>query len=435
MVTPLTETFGLNPLIASLTISLTLLLLAAAAAWVIRSAPPRTLTLSSGPPGSTFERFAGEYQKALAEHGINLKLVPSGGSKDNLARLMAPGSGIDIGFVQGGLVGDQPPAGLVSLGSLSFQPVMICYRAAAPISRLAELAGHRIGVGLPGSGAQQMARTLLEANGITGAPSVLVEAAPETEAADLLEGRLDAVFLMGDSAPTQTIRTLIRTPGVQIYHCAQADAYVRKLPFLHRMVLPEGSLDFGRNLPAQDTVLVGPAIELIAREDLNSALTDLLLGIAQKVHGKPGVLARRGEFPAPLESEFTLSPDALRYYKDGQGLTYKLIGSFWLANLVNRLIVAVLPVLFVLIPAMRLIPAAYRWSVQLRIFRCYRALLTLERELMGLDASVRREELHRQLGVIEHTINGMRVPASFASQFYEMRSHLNFVRERLGGAG
>ena len=49
-----------------------------AVAWVIRSAPPRTITLTSGPDGSSFQRWAQAYQKALATHGVTLEILPSG---------------------------------------------------------------------------------------------------------------------------------------------------------------------------------------------------------------------------------------------------------------------------------------------------------------------------------------------------------------------
>jgi TRAP-type uncharacterized transport system substrate-binding protein len=434
IVTALIETFGFSPLLATVAAFFLFLLGAAALLWVVLSAPPRTITLTSGPPGSSFQRHAENYQKALAESGIVLKIVPSGGSLDNLQRLSAPDSGIDLGFVQGGLVGENPPPGLVSLGSVAYQPLWVFYRGTTHIDRLSELAGKRIGIGADGSGVQALARALLEANKITGAPTTLVEQASEDAGKDFQAGRLDAIFLMGDSAPFQTVRTLILAPDVQIYNFTQADAYVRRLSYLNKIVIPQGAIDFGQNLPAQDVTLVGPAVELIARKGLNSAVSDLLLSVAQKVHGKSGPLAKRGEFPAPLEREFPISDDALRYYKSGQGITYKLVDSFWLANLLNRLLVAIVPILLVLIPAIRFLPVAYRWSVQLRIYRSYRPLLRLERDAETPLTAARAEELLHRLDEIEAEVNLLKVPASFASQFYDLRNHIAFVRNRLKSA-
>jgi len=439
LVTALIETFGFSPLLASIVALFLLGLGGAAILWLVLSAPPRSITISSGPPGSSFQRHVESYQKELKrrDSGIDLKIVPSGGSLENLQRLQAPDSGVDLAFVQGGLVqekdkmgGDSPP-GLVSLGSISYQPLWILYRGEAQIDRLAELAGKRIGIGADGSGVQSLARALLEANKITGAPTTFIEQASADAAKDFEAGKLDAIFLMGDSAPFATVRALIRTPGVQVYSFMQADAYLRRFPYLNKIIIPEGALDLAEDLPAQDLILVGPAVELIARKGLNSAVSDLVLSVAQQVHGKGGALAKRGEFPAPLQREFTLSEDALRFYKSGQGITYKLIESFWLASLVNRLLVVIVPLLLVLIPAIRFLPVLYRWSVQIRIYRCYRPLLGVERDAETPLSPAHAGELLRRLDEIEENVSALKVPASFASQFYDLRNHIVFVRNRL----
>ncbi len=434
MVTALVETFGFSPawaLLVALAIS-TLCLLALA--WVVHSAPPRSLTLTSGPEGSSFARYADGYQKILATHGVTLNIRPSQGSSENLRRLQTPGSGVDVGFVQGGLAKDVKPAGLVSLGSVAYQPLLVFYRGSAPIQRLAELAGKRIAVGAPGSGTRALALALLEANGITGEPTKFDDLDAQAAAAGLLEGKIDAVFLMGDSAPVQTLRTLVQSSEVQLFNFAQADAYLRRFPYLNRMVLPEGSFDLGKDLPAKEVVLVGPTVELVARDDLNPALSDILLETAKEIHGKAGLLQKRGEFPAPIEHEFPISDDARVWYKSGMGFFYRLSNSFWLSSILNRVLVALVPLALVIIPAIRMLPVLYRWNISLRIYRCYRPLLRLERDAAGPLTAERRDDLLRQLGEIEAEVNRLKVPASFASQFYELRGHLVFVRQRLAAA-
>ena len=434
MVTALVETFGFSPawaLFIALAISILCLL---ALAWVVHSAPPRTLTITSGPEGSSFARYADDYRKILATHGVTLKVLPSPGSSENLQRLQAPGPGVDVGFVQGGLAKDAKLDGLVSLGSVAYQPLFVFYRSTAPVSRLAELAGKRIAVGAPGSGTRALALALLEANGITGEPTKFEDLDAQAAAAGLLEGKIDAVFLMGDSAPVQTLRTLVRSPEVQLFNFVQADAYVRRFAYLNRMVLPEGSIDLGKDLPAQAVVLVGPTVELVARDDLNPALSDILLETVKEVHGKASLLQKRGEFPAPLEHEFPISDDARVYYKSGMGLFYRLSHSFWLSSILNRVLIALVPLALVIIPAIRMLPVLYRWNVSLRIYRCYRPLLRLERDAAGPLTPELRDDLLRQLGEIEAEANRLKVPASFASQFYELRGHLVFVRQRLEAA-
>ncbi len=434
LVSALIETFGFSPLLASLVALFLVFLGGAALVWIWLSAPPRTITLTSGPPGSSFQRNAEAYQAKLAESGVTLKIIPSGGSLDNLKRLQSPDSGVDIGFVQAGVGGEKESSNLMSLGSVANQPLWVFYRSPVRLTLLSELAGKRVGVGAPGSGTHALAITLLGANGITGEPTQFVERPAEEAAKDLLEGRLDAVFLMGDSAPLQTLRTMIRAPEVQLFHFTQADAYVRRNDYLNKIVLPQGAFDFGKNLPAQEVTLIGPPVELIARRGLNSAISDMLLDAAQAVHGKSSILQKTREFPAPIERKIPLSEDALRFYKSGLGFTYKIIRSFWLASLVNRSLVAIVPLLLVLIPAIRFLPIAYRWSVQLRIYRCYRPLLRLEADAQESLTRERAQELLERLGEIEHEVNHLKVPASFAYQFYALQGHVAFVRSRLKAA-
>lgn len=428
VVTALIETFGFSPGLAVATVVLFSVLAALALIWVVRSAPPRKLVMTSGPEGSSFARWAESYQKALAAHGVTLQVLPSGGSLDNLKALQGRA---DIGFVTGGVTDGQKFTGLQSLGSVSYQPLLVFYHSPAPVTRLSEFAGKRVAVGSPGSATRAIALSLLAANGITGAPTTFSDlpAADATEA--LLDDQLDAVFLMGDSASTQTLRNLVRTPGVRLFDFRQADAYTRRYTYLNKIALPEGSFDLARNLPATDIELVGPTVELVARDDLNSALCDLILEVAQEVHGKASILQKRGEFPAPLEHDFPLSPDALRYYKSGKGIAYRVIDNFWIANLTNRVLVAIVPLALVLIPVLRLLPIAYQLSVRLRIYRCYRPLLRIERDLFGELTAERVQDIQHRLDEVEALVDKLKVPASFAGQFYELRVHIAFVRQRL----
>ena len=432
VVSTLTDVFGLSPFLASVVAAFMALLVIIGAIWVVRSAPPRTLTLSAGKPGSTFEHVAQSYQKLLAQHGVDLKILESEGSEQNLERLSSQNSTADIGFIQAGPGEPKASDPLVSLGSVSYQPILIFYRGTSRIERLSELAGRRIAIGAKGSGTHNLALTLLQANGIAGEPTTLLDLDAQEAAQNLTEGKVDAVFLMGDSAPAQTLRNLLRTGGIELYSFTQADAYVRRFPYLSQLVLPEGAIDFGKNLPSHDVVLIGPTVELVARKGLNSALSDLLIEIAQEVHGGASLMQKRGEFPSPIEHDFKVSDDALRYYKSGKGFTYRLVGSFWLASLLNRILVAFVPFVILLIPAIRFFPTAYRWLIRVRFFQSYRQLLRLEDQVFQ---STTKEEVDRfllHLDEIEETVNRLKVPASLADQFYSLRSHIALVRDRLG---
>jgi hypothetical protein len=427
----LTETFGLSRAAAISVAVFVTVVMVAAVFWFIYSAPPRTLIITSGPPGSSFQRTAERYRDILSSNGVTVKILSSQGSMENLQRLANPAFRVDVGFVQAGESSQDTRARLFSLGSISYQPLLIFYRSATPVNLLSDLAGKRLAIGSAGSGTRALALTLLETNGVApGGATALSDLDAEDAAKALLDGRVDAVFLMGDSASGQTMGGLLRAPGVQIFDFTQADAYTRRFGFLNKLELPRGSIDFGRDMPPHAVNLVGPTVELVARASLHPALSDLLLEAAREVHGRATLLQRRGEFPAPLEHEFKISEEAGRYYKSGKGFLYRSL-PFALASVVNRILVAFVPMLLVLIPGLRFIPIAYKWRTQLRIYRWYRNLLRVERGLSGELTSGKREELLARLDHIEKSVNQMKVPASFADQFYGLREHIGFVRDRL----
>jgi hypothetical protein len=397
----------------------------------VQPAPPDSIILTSGAEGSMFQVHAGRYAKILARQGVQLKILPSQGSLENLKRLSDAQFKVDVGFVQGGIAGLGDPGDLVSLGSVFYVPVLVFYRAPHPIKLLSELEGKRIAIGREGSGARVLAETLLKANGIeAGGKSKLVDLEGKAAQAALVKGDVDAAFVMGDSATPATMRDLIHTPGVRLFDFVQGDAYVGRFRYLTKLALPPGSLDLGKNTPADTLTMVAPTVELIARPGLHPALSDMLIQAAQEVHGRATLLQKAGEFPAPLEHEYRISDDALRYYKSGKSFAYRHL-PFWLASLVDRIVIVLVPLAVVLIPGLRVVPWLYKWRINARIYRRYGELMALERVAFGETTREQRAEALKRLDEIERRIITGKLPASAAEQLYVLRQHVDFVRNRL----
>ena len=391
------ETFGLGRAAAVSAILLIGSVTVFAVFWFIHSAPPATITITTGPEGSAFQTTAGKYRKILARSGVKLNILSSEGSLQNLKRLADPSFRVDIGFVQGGVTNGINIDKLVSLGSVAYEPLLIFYRSVEPMDLLSELNGKRLAIGPVGSGTRTLALALLEANGIEHkGPTVLLDLDGEGATKALIESNVDAAFLMGDSASSQNMRKLLHTPDVRLFSFTQADGYTRRIHYLNKLELPRGSIDFGKNIPAQDVYLIAPTVELIARASLHPALTDLLLEAGREVHGNATLFQRRGEFPAPLEVDIHLSNEAQRFYTSGKTFLYRSL-PFWLADRVNRILVVFVPMLFVLIPGLRIIPTAYQWRIKLRFYRSYHALLVLERDMAAPSSPENRGKLLSRL--------------------------------------
>jgi len=421
-----------NGLPISIGLLLALSLVAATLAFVfLNSSPPSTLTMTSGPAGSSFATNAERYRKILAREGVSLKVLPSQGSRENLARLSNPKAGVDVGFVVGGETAASGVGHLMSLGSLSYQPLMIFYRGRVR-TLISDFKLARVDIGLEGSGASALAQTLFDANGIkAGDGTQIGHRAPEASIQALLDGKIDAVFAMSDSTPSTLMRQLLRDEDIHLFNFVQAEGYTHRITYLNRLVMPRGAIDFGEDIPAQDVALIAPTVELVARDSLHPALSDLLLEAAREVHGRAGMFKKSGEFPAPIEHDFAISPDASRYYASGRGFLYRSF-PFWIASLIERVIAIVVPLTIILVPGFKIAPAVFRWRVVSRIYRWYAVLQHIERDSYErpLDAA-RCEELLHRLDQVEATVTKLSVPPAFGDLLYGLRSHIEVVRASL----
>ncbi len=425
------ELFDIGPTVAIVVLSTAFLVIVVGLVAFVRSAPPSTLTISSGPEDSYFHKTALRYAKKLEKNGVKVNVLTSSGSLQNLERLADPNSHVDLAIVQGGINDkDFKVDSLMSLGSITNQPMMVFYRG-KNLELLSELAGRKLAVGLPGSGTRKIALKLLSANGIKEkelGKTVLLDMDADTAAEALNKREIDAAFIMSENASYGDIRKLMRSDEIHLMNFKQAAAYVRKIDSLNVLELPEGSIDLGLNIPEKPITLIGPMVELVAAESLHPALSDLILDAATEIHTRPGMFQKRGEFPMAVEHTIPMSEDATRFYKSGKTFLYRYL-PFWLASLVSRFLVVLLPILVLLIPAIRAVPSIFRWRARMKIRRRYRELLLIEEKFRNETDAKRLAGLRRSFEIIDNEISRMRVRAAFADQFYSLRGHIDYVRE------
>jgi TRAP transporter TAXI family solute receptor len=397
----------------------------------VRLAPPNTIRMISGLEGSTYRSNAEKYKKIIEKLGVKVEILPSKGSLDNLRLLTDPKFKADVAFIQGGLIEEgMDISRLVSLGTVFVQPLMVYYRSSTPIDVLSQLRGKRLAVGPEGSGTHALTMKLLKANDIDEKSATLRELGGEDAAKALEDGEVDAAFLAGDSVTPKIQRRLRATPGISLMSFRQAEAYRRRMHYLVKLTYPQGAGDFAKNIPPQDTQLVGPSVELVARNDLHPALSDLLVKAAQEIHGGAGMYREAGEYPSPHEREFPISADATRYYKTGSRFFYRHL-PFWLASMADRLVVLLVPLLVLLVPATKSLPALYRWRVRSRIYRWYGALMAIEREMLASPTPETQLALRTRIGDIERAVNQLKMPPAYADQLYVLRDHVAMVSRRL----
>lgn len=395
----------------------------------VRPAPPDDFVISTGSDSGAYHLFGQRYAELLAGERIEVKLRTSSGSVENLKRLADGKSGVSVAFVQGGVGSATEHPNLVTLAGLYYEPLWIFYRGERELTLLSELVDKRVAIGPEGSGTRALALTLAAASKIADKAAGFLPLGGLEAANALAAGKIDAaLFVAGPDAAV--VRTLLHTEGVRLMDLSHAQAMSRRFPYLATVTLPRGVVDFASDLPARDITLVATTAYLVAHQDFHPALISVLLQAVSRVHRGGGVFQRPGDFPVPRDGDFVLSEAAERYFKSGPPFLQRYM-PFWVANLIQRLLVLLVPLIAVAIPVMRIFPGVYRWRVRMRVFRWYRALRVVEAEALEGPAPERARELLSQLGQIEEHVSHTRVPLAYSDYAYNLKLHINLVRARL----
>lgn len=392
-------------------------------------APPREIIMATGASGGAYASYGKAYAEILARDGITLKLINTSGSVENLRLLEDESSPVDLAFVQGGLASLVETDRLVTLGSLFFEPLWIFHRTQINPKHLTDLDGLQITVGAEGSGTKELVEELLSLNGVDRQNSTLLTYNFQDAATQLLQGEIDVACFVGNPR-SETIMKLLHSEQVKLMGIDRAEAYAMQYKYLHVLNLAEGVIDMVRNLPSQNQALIAPAGQLVANSDLHPALVGLLLQAAGEVHHQGGLFEQEGEFPTPRFLDFRLSDEASRYYKHGPPFLQRYL-PFWIANFLGRMKIMLLPLLALLFPLFKIMPAIYRWRMRSRIYRWYA-------ELEEIDGAINREQLSSnkadylaRLETLEQKVINVSVPLSFTEELYQLRLHINLLQEKL----
>ncbi len=392
----------------------------------IQPPPQKVIVISTGGESGGYHAFGKRYQAQLAKNGIKAELKTSAGAIENLQRLKDPQGTVSVALMQGGIANKDASEGLVSIGRMFYEPLWVFYKSSETFDRLGQLKGLKIAVGAEGSGTRKLATTLLAAANVSEKSATFLPITGDVAIAALNSGAADAILLaMAPEAPQ--VQALVRDSSIKLMNMSQASALSRIYPYLAHLTLPQGVFDLERNVPARDIELVAPVAALVARDDLHPALVAQMAEAAAAIHGGTNLLTKAGEFPRQVDPEFTMSPDALRFYKNGAPFLQRYL-PFWLANFAERMLVLLIPLATLAFPLFKGIPAANRWRVQRKLTYWYGRLDKLEAALGGKPATPAQV---RELADIDIAVADMAIPRAYSEPYYNLRGHIDMVRARI----
>jgi TRAP transporter TAXI family solute receptor len=394
----------------------------------IQPAPPRAFTIAAGSAGGAYLTLAHQYAELLSEDGIQVTVLETEGSLENIALLQEGRA--DVAFVQTG-VAVPADSGIEGLGALYYEPLWLFTRGHEPLRQLTDLKGKRISVGPEGSGTKAVTLAILAEHGLDEQNVTLLSLGGAEALEALTADRIDASFTIA-AMSSASVMNLLSLSGLRLARLDLADALARRLPFLKVITIPRGMLDPARDYPSEEIKMLSPVASLAAREDFHPALVDLVLMTAATLHAPGDLLAAPGTFPAPHPTAAPLGKEAERHFSSGLPFLKRIL-PFWAATLISRMWVMIIPLLTILIPLLKIIPPTYHWRLRSQLFRLYRQLRDVDSRRMKGGESVDRAALLDEVRRIEVETDTLTVPLSYYDRVYHLKLHVRFVREQLGG--
>jgi TRAP transporter TAXI family solute receptor len=389
--------------------------------------PPRRITIAAGSQGGAFEFYAQKYREILARSHVTLDVRFTDGTGENLKLISEPGSGVDVAFVQAGVTNSQQAPNLESLGRIDYLVFFVFCRSADSFSDLTELKGKRIAVGPAGSGTNVVATRILSASGINIQSATLLPLAGQ-QAVDALHANHADVLILGNVLDAPLVQSLLRDPEVRLVSLPRAKALARRFPFLTRLELPAGVIDFQDNIPAIDTSLIGTTVSVLVRSDVHPEIVGLLARALEEVHRDPGLLHQYGEFPTQTDPDFPMAESASDYYKNGPSFLHRYL-PFWVVSYAKRLIAILVTVIAIVVPLFSYAPKLYLWVLRRHLSKVYRDLRLLEARLTPGMPTEDLADCRRALSEIDK--EAAILPMRHSDLFFELKEQIEATRSRI----
>jgi TRAP-type uncharacterized transport system substrate-binding protein len=392
------------------------------ALWYLIPAPPTSIVIATGPTGGTLDHIAQRYRATLAPH-IKLDQRFTDGVLENLRLLKDRNSGVDLAFYVGGASNSKESPELISLGRIIYFPIWFFYRGPETLNRLTELKGKRIG----GPVANPAVSQILAVNGINSENSKLSVRVGTAAVNGLKNGEIDVQIVLGE-VNSPLVQSNIRDPAVRLMDVSQADALARVYPYLSRLLLPRGVIDFEKDIPPADVNLISTTIAVLVRKDMHPELVHILAQTLADEHGGAGLFQRAGDFPSQTDPEFAVAEEARDFYKNGPSLMQRYL-PFWMINFTKRMIAILVTAIAVIIPLINYAPKLYLWFLEAYMAKLYRRLRTVETRLQSSLTGAEVVGLQSDLEAIDRAVNIL--PMRHSDLFLSVEGHIDRTRQRL----
>jgi hypothetical protein len=396
-------------------------------------APPKKIVIATGGQTGQYFRLGNEYKAALEKNGIQVEVLVTKGSIENLELLNDPQKKVDLAFVQSGTSSSNEYPQLQSLAGIFYEPLWVIYRTQAfkdarvPPDKVEDLIKKRVSVGVPGSGTRKLVERVFELDQLKMQGPNIFELNTDQSLEKLKSGDLDAMFISVNNR-AQIMQKVFADPSLKIMSFSKAYGYPPRIKGLNVLTVKRATLDVLNDSPSQDILLLTSTAELVSRKDLHPAITALMIDLSLDMLSKPDILSKEKDFPSPNNLSFDSNDDAQKTMRDGPGFLNRYL-PFWVAVWVDRLIRVAIPLLAILIPLFNFLPSILEYRIKFKFASIYKDLRMLENQITEGDFD--EQKIDSQLKDLLERSMSLKVSQFNTKDIYDLLAHIGDVQRRI----
>ena len=396
----------------------------------IRPFPPRTVTIATGQPNSTYEDLGDWYEHYFAQHGVTLIRTKTDGAVENIQKLSA--GEVDVAFSQGGIALPKG-ANAVSLGSIQYEPLWLLYRGPEfkGTDPLEFLQNKKLSVGAEKSGTRAFVMDLINQHQLKEENEknlVIMNAEDSVKA--LLDGRIDGMFLLANTE-SKDLSALIKRPDIHLWNFTTARAIASKIPYINAVTLPMGAFSLTPVRPAQDKELVATTTTILANKNLHPAIQYLFMMAATDFYRHTHIyFPRPGGFPAFTEVGIAQSPIAEKYMNVGPSGFERTL-PFWIASFIDRIWLMLAALVAVAFPLIKMVPQYRKFHFKYDLDDRYIDLMRIETAMYDAKTIGEVEALWQKFHELEQRISETWVPSGAKERYFLFCNAMELLRIRL----
>jgi hypothetical protein len=396
-------------------------------------APPKKIVIATGGKSGQYYRLGQDLKSSIEKNGIQVEVLETKGSVENLKLLNTKDAHVDIALVQSGTATNKEFPEVESLAGVFYEPLWVVYDPKSFLGlgrqpdKISDLINKNISIGALGSGTYQLVEQMFLQDHVAVDRPNFYAFNYEDSLKKLKDHSVDAIFLSINHR-ADIMQRILKDPELKIMSFTQAYGYPPRIRGISVIQIHRGVLNITTDSPDRDILLPAATAEIVALNDLHPAITSLIIDAADDMLSGADILNPEKTFPSPNHLSFEPNDDAQKYMRDGPSFLHRYL-PFWVAVWADRLLRVIIPLLAILIPLFNFLPAIIVYRTKAKFAKVYKELREIEKTIKvgGFD----KGDINQDLDRLSELTKSLKVPQFNSKDTYDLLAHIDDVKKRI----